>query len=240
MKAPKLFKLSPKTILVQWEAVISAEIQQEIQYTERLLQHHFSEEILETTPTYTELAIYLKQEISTAIVEEKLAEILQQKDATEIKISARVVTIPVCYETDYAPDITEVSTYHKISEEELILLHTQPVYQVSFIGFLPGFPYLTGLSEKLYTPRKQTPRQHILKGSVGIGGKQTGVYPSNSPGGWNIIGCSPLPFFSVEKEQPSLLLAGDRLQFQSISKDEFKLISLEVASGVYELKTQTL
>ncbi|WP_432411069.1 5-oxoprolinase subunit PxpB [Rasiella sp. SM2506] len=240
MKAPKLFKPSPKTLLLQWDSVISEEIQQAIRHTEALLRHHFSNEILEITPTYTELAVYCKKDITISAFEKKFVEVFQKKSKNEHTTSSRLVTIPVCYDAFFGLDLAEVALYHKLTSEEIIELHTQSLYTVSFIGFLPGFPYLTGLSEKLYTPRKQTPRQHIPKGSVGIGGKQTGVYPSNSPGGWNIIGRSSLPFFSVEKERPSLLLAGDCLQFQSISKDEFNLISLEIASGVYQLKTQAL
>ncbi len=240
MKLPQFFKPSPKTILLQWESIISEETQQTIQYTEEILLHHFSEVILETTPTYNELAIYLKGEITMAAFQEKLVEVFQKEKSIQNKASAKLITIPVCYETEFASDLSEVMKYHNISKREVIQLHTQPVYQVSFIGFLPGFPYLTGLSEKLMTPRKTTPRANVVQGSVGIGGKQTGIYPSNSPGGWNIIGRSPIPIFSIEKEQPSLCKAGDSLKFQFISKAKFDYITLEVASGVYQLKIQEL
>lgn len=240
MKPPKIFKLAPKTILLQWEAIICEEIQKDIRETEGVLHLDFSEEILETTATYTEVAIYFKEGVSIATFEERFSRIVQSKMHSTTAVSSRVMTIPVCYAAKFGLDIPEVSNFHNITEAALIQLHTAPMYIVSFIGFLPGFPYLTGLSEKLYTPRKETPRQSISKGSVGIGGEQTGVYPSNSPGGWNIIGRSPLDFFAIEKEVPTLLKAGDRVKFQPISIAEFELISLEVASGVYQLKTHTL
>ncbi len=240
MKPPLIFKLSPKTILLQWKSPISEKTQDEIRQTEHLFLLHFYEEILETTTTYTELAIYFKNEISISVVKEKVAAIVQQIDTTKVKAPTRIVTIPVCYEAEFGVDLAEVALFHKVTSEEVIILHTEPIYRVSFIGFLPGFPYVSGLSEKLFTPRKKTPRTSVSKGSVGIGGKQTGVYPGNSPGGWNIIGRSPLEFFSVEKEFPSLLQAGDSIQFEAISKKEYELISAEVASGVYPLKTRKL
>jgi inhibitor of KinA len=240
MKIPKLFNPSPNTILLQWPPGISEEIQQTIQHTKYVVKRHFSEEILEITPTYNEIAVYLKEEVSTAAFMKKLTEVIQQERVEVISNAASVVTIPVCYDYEFALDLAAVAQFHTISEEEVIIFHTQPLYRVSFIGFLPGFPYVTGLSEKLHTPRKETPRATVLKGSVGIGGQQTGVYPSNSPGGWHIIGRSPIAFFSAEREVPSLLSAGDTIKFQAISKAEFDLICLEIASGVYQLKIQTL
>tara|TARA_A100000171_G_scaffold52954_2_gene74586 strand:- start:5655 stop:6377 length:723 start_codon:yes stop_codon:yes gene_type:complete len=240
MKFPKIFKLSPKTTLLQWQPVISEEAQQVLQQTEQLMLHHFSEEISEMTLAYNELAIYWKTTKNPSAFEEKLKMLLNTAKNAMPEKSATLVTIPVCYEAPYALDLAEVAAYHKISEEEVVQLHSQPLYNVSFIGFLPGFPYLTGLSEKLHTPRKETPRTSLAKGSVGIGGAQTGVYPGVSPGGWQIIGRSPLQFFSTERASPSLLTAGDSLQFQPISKSEFEQISLEVASGVYQVKTEII
>lgn len=240
MKLPKILKIAPKTILLQWEAIICKEIQKDILNIKQGLLLNFSEEILETTATYAELAVYFKAEICTATFIEKFSEILLSKQQNSPVAATRVVIIPVCYEAIFGLDGNEVCKFHNIAETELIKLHTEPTYSVSFIGFLPGFPYLTGLSEKLHTPRKEMPRALVSKGSVGIGGGQTGVYPSNSPGGWNIIGRSPLDFFSIKKEVPSLLKAGDHIKFQAITKAEFELISLEVASGIYQLKTHTL
>jgi len=240
MKLPRVFKFSPKTILLQWEPVISEEVQQAIRLTEQFLLNNFKDQIFETTLTYNELAIYLKVNLPISVVEEKLDELSKNKIKVITESAAKALIIPVCYEAEFALDLAEVANYHKITEEEVVKLHSQTVYTVSFVGFLPGFPYLMGLSEKLYTPRKETPRTSVAQGSVGIGGKQTGVYPSNSPGGWQLIGRSPLEFFTTEKASPSLLKAGDNIQFQPISKAKFELISLEIASGVYQLKTEIL
>jgi inhibitor of KinA len=238
MKPPEIFRPCPATILLQWEAVISEETEIAIQASEQIISTYFSEEIHEMTPTYTELALYVKKELKTSEFEARFIEMFTQQAAHVAIINPVIINIPVCYDTEFAPDLSRVAKYHGISEEKVIQLHSQTIYTISFIGFLPGFPYVRGLSEKLYTPRIDTPRTHIAKGSVGIGGKQTGIYPSDSPGGWNIIGRSPLAFFSAKKQQPSLLKAGDRVQFEPISKDEFDLIALEVATGIYQLKTQ--
>lgn len=131
------------------------------------------------------------------------------------------VTIPVCYGELYGPDIQEVADVNNLSIQEVISLHTQAVYTVYMIGFVPGFAYMGGMNEQLATPRKATPRQAITAGSVGIAGKQTGIYPLETPGGWQIIGRTPLKLFDATRTQPALLKAGDRVIFKSIPLQEF-------------------
>lgn len=131
--------------------------------------------------------------------------------------------IPVCYEPDYAIDLQDLMTYHHLTAKEIIDLHTAPTYQIAFLGFSPGFPFLTGLDPKLYTPRKERPRTTVPKGAVGIAGHQTGIYPASSPGGWQIIGQTPIDLLTIDNpEQPTLLLPGDQLVFYPISKEEFQ------------------
>ncbi|RDK87265.1 5-oxoprolinase subunit PxpB [Marinirhabdus gelatinilytica] len=240
MKLPSIFQLSEKTVLLRWEPSGVSEIEERIQIIATALIERFATETIEVTPTYNELAIYLRTETNTANFIKNLEDFLHRFKIAETSFSARIVTVPVCYGEQFAPDIATVAKYHNIPKEKVIQWHTAPLYGVSFIGFLPGFPYLRGLPEKLHTPRLATPREKVARGSVGIGGSQTGVYPTGSPGGWNIIGRSPLEFFSVEKQPPSLLRAGDKLKFQSISTREFELISIAVASGTYPLKTETI
>ena len=136
MLIPKIFKPSPRTILLQWEPIIAEKVQQSIRQTEQVVANYFDQEILEMTPTYNELALYLKEGVEISEFEQRFMELLQQKVADAITVSSRLITIPVCYETEFAPDLTAVATYHNISEEEVIKLHSQTVYQVSFIGFL--------------------------------------------------------------------------------------------------------
>ena len=134
------------------------------------------------------------------------------------------VEIPVCYDPEFGPDLADVARRAQISREEVVDLHSAAEYRVACIGFVPGFPFLVGLPKKLATPRRSTPRKEIAPGSVGIGGTQTGIYPLRSPGGWNLIGRTPLKLFNPAKNPPALLRAGDRVRFRAIARDEFELL----------------
>ncbi|GAE92047.1 allophanate hydrolase 2 subunit 1 [Gracilibacillus boraciitolerans JCM 21714] len=131
--------------------------------------------------------------------------------------------IPVCYDPIFGLDIDHVATSHQLTIEEVIRLHTSPTYDIAFLGFSPGFPFLTGMDKKLATNRKETPRREVSKGAVGIaGGEQTGVYPSASPGGWNIIGRTPIELLPLKEGKPTLFYpGGDQLSFYAISPSEF-------------------
>ncbi|MEI6590099.1 MAG: 5-oxoprolinase subunit PxpB [Verrucomicrobiota bacterium] len=136
---------------------------------------------------------------------------------------AKPVEIPVCYDKSLGQDLESVAAKAKLSIEALIKLHTSVTYHVHAVGFAPGFPYLAGLSSKLHTPRLQTPRQKVPAGSVGIGGDHTGVYPFSTPGGWNLIGQTPLTLFDITWDSPALLHVGDQVIFKAISKEEFSI-----------------
>jgi len=142
-------------------------------------------------------------------------------DADVAEVSPRVVDIPVCYGGSFGPDLAEAASFCGLSETELIRLHSEAVYTVEMIGFVPGFPYLSGLPAQLAVPRRAVPRQSVQAGSVGIGGSQTGVYPLETPGGWHIIGRTPLRLFRPELESPSLLAAGDLVRFQPVTSDRY-------------------
>ena len=134
------------------------------------------------------------------------------------------IVLPVCYVADYGLDLDEVARNAKLSVDEVIDLHTRQIYKVYMIGFVPGFAYLGGMHERLATARKLVPRATVAAGSVGIAGKQTGIYPLETPGGWQIIGQTPLKMFDSGRSQPSLLKAGDEVQFKSVNFEEFKAL----------------
>lgn len=139
--------------------------------------------------------------------------------------AARLVRIPVCYGGEYGPDLEYVAKYHKMTPEEVVKLHTSGNYLVYMIGFAPGFPYVGGLPPEIATPRRETPRTKIPKGSVGIAGSQTGAYPLETPGGWQLIGRTPLALFKEDdEEQPSVLQAGDKLEFYAVTPEEYEEI----------------
>lgn len=134
---------------------------------------------------------------------------------------ATTVTIPVCYDAEFGPDLADVAAHNGISAEDVVRLHSSASYVVYFLGFSPGFAYLGGLSEALYTPRLATPRQRVPAGSVGIAGSQTGVYPIESPGGWRLIGRTPLRIFKPLSTTPTLLQPGNIVRFVPIHRDTF-------------------
>lgn len=142
--------------------------------------------------------------------------------------------LPVSYEKEFGIDLEEISNQLNISAEELIALHTGNVYTVYGIGFLPGFMYLGGLPKVLETARKDTPRMLVKKGAVGIAGKQTGVYPQESPGGWNIIGNCPVPVFDTTKNEPCFVSVGDQIQFYEVPRAKYDLCKIEVEVGIYQ------
>jgi inhibitor of KinA len=138
---------------------------------------------------------------------------------------ARLIEIPVCYDPEFALDLDHVASQAKLPPTEVVDLHSRAEYRVSCIGFVPGFPFLAGLPKELAAPRRATPRKEIPAGSVAIGGAQTGIYPLRSPGGWNLIGRTPLQLFDPEKTPPAFLRAGDRVCFRAITREEFEALA---------------
>ena len=185
--------------------------------------------ILELAPAYTTIGIFFDPLRVAAAAPESIFDSLAGQIRKAIshakksaaKTASRVVEIPVCYDPEFALDLDEVAQQTGLSAKEIVDLHRSATYHVNCVGFTPGFPFLSGLSAKLVVPRRSTPRKEIPIGSVAIAGKQTGVYPVKSPGGWNIIGRSPLHFFDVAKNPPALLSAGDRVRFRSITREKF-------------------
>jgi inhibitor of KinA len=136
-----------------------------------------------------------------------------------------LVEIPVCYGGEFGSDLHVVASHAQLAVEEVIALHVAPEYLVHMVGFTPGFPYLGGLDARLATPRRAQPRPLVPAGAVGIAGLQTGVYSLPTPGGWQLVGRTPLRLFDANRDQPSLLRAGDRLRFVPISAAEFQRLS---------------
>ncbi|AWT49922.1 allophanate hydrolase subunit 1 [Psychrobacter sp. YP14] len=144
-------------------------------------------------------------------LKQHLTQLIKQTEGQSIQ--GKHIQIPVQYGGEYGPDLKPMAQALGLSVEEVVKLHSEAIYTVYFIGFQPGFPYLGGLSEKLYFPRRETPRTQVPAGSVGIGGEQTGVYPFSSPGGWQLLGRTQMPLFDLTQNPPTALSAGDTLQF---------------------------
>ena len=136
-----------------------------------------------------------------------------------------LVEIPVCYDGEFGPDLGEVAEHAKLAQAEVIALHTASEYHVAMLGFAPGFPYLLGLDARLHAPRRASPRTRVPAGSVAIGGAQTGIYPRELPGGWRLIGRTPLTLFDAQRDPPALLAPGQRVRFRAISAQEFAALT---------------
>jgi inhibitor of KinA len=188
---------------------------------------------IEIAPAYTTVALFYDpvQAIDAGASAENVVGWFEQRirqalsDAGEIhadRIETSLLEIPVCYEQEFALDLDEVAEHAGVHAREVVDLHCRAQYRVHCVGFTPGFPFLGGLAPKIATPRRDVPRKEIPAGSVAIGGKQTGIYPIKSPGGWNVIGRTPLRLFDPQKNPPALLQAGDSVRFRSISREEFE------------------
>jgi len=192
--------------------------------------------VIELAPAYTSVAVFFHASAvakATGVahdVFESLAAHIRAAVAARghpgrmKRAASRGIEIPVCYDPEFAPDLDEVVRHAGISAKEVVDLHSTAEYRVACIGFVPGFPFLAGLPKKLATPRLETPRKEIPPGSVGIGGAQTGIYPLRSPGGWNLIGRTPLELFDPTKIPPALLQAGDHVRFRAIAREEFEAL----------------
>lgn len=229
----EIIPFGENAFLIEWSDEISQHNHSQVNSINSVIKEKYSEFIVETTPSYQSLAIYFKKGVDVLLIIESINHILNENFTFKASKN-RVVQIPVCYEEEFGLDLKQLSNLHKLPPKSIIAHHTKPIYPVYFIGFLPGFPYLEGLNPLISTPRKEKPRRVVKAGSVGIAGNQTGVYPMDSPGGWNIIGRSPISFFDAKKDSPSLLRTGDAVKFESISKFDFYQIEKAVKNNSYE------
>lgn len=188
--------------------------------------------VVDVVPAFATVAVFFDPTKAGTFEELQAAlkSLVEQAEATSANSEGKVISIPVCYGGEFGPDIEAVALHAGVSTDEVIALHSGGDYLVHAIGFAPGFPYLGGLPQQLATPRRATPRSRVPAGSVGIGGAQTGIYPLETPGGWNLIGRTPLTLFDGGQAQPSLLRAGDRVKFAPIAVEEFK----RATSGVLD------
>lgn len=193
--------------------------------------------IKDLLPTYRSIIVYYDPLL---ISFEDLKNIIEKNckvDNSSVEsIKKYIVEIPVLYGGEYGPDIENIASHNNLTTEEVIKIHTSGEYLVYMLGFTPGFPYLGGMDKRIATPRLKTPRTKIPAGSVGIAGEQTGVYPIESPGGWQLLGRTPLNFFDANSEKPFLINAGEYIKFVSISEGEYHKIIEQIKNKTYNLK----
>ena len=226
----KIFPLGDAALVIDFGNFIDEPINKLVHSVFYQLQKDPIPGVIESVPAYSSLTVYydvlsIRKKINgekTAFewISEKVKEYLSGK-RIKVEDTGTFIRIPVCYEKEYGTDLDFIALLNQITIDEIIHLHTSALYRVYMLGFLPGFAYMGLVDEKIAAPRKQFPAP-VEAGSIGIAGRQTGIYPLRSPGGWQIVGRTPLNLFDKEKEDPTLFKSGDTIQFYSITKDEFE------------------
>lgn len=216
---------------------ISEEINKKIRAMTLAIEAQNIPGIIEVVPTYRSLMIHYNPLKANYY---ELVDVLKnmEKNMDNVELPApEVIEIPTLYGKEYGPDIENVAQHNKLTVEEVIKIHTSKEYLIYMLGFTPGFSYLGGMDKKIATPRLQSPRTKIPGGSVGIAGEETGIYSISSPGGWQLIGRTPIELFAPKRENPILLKSGNYITFKSIDEEEYIKIKEAVENGTYEYKS---
>ncbi len=217
-------------VLIEFDNIISEAVNDKVQQLAAAIDGAKCDYIIEVVPAYRSLCVYYNAlAIEFADMVEVLRNIYQQVDQCDLA-PAMLVEIPVCYDEAFAPDLAHVAKVNGLTKQEVIDIHSAAEYRIYMLGFTAGFPYLGGLDKRIATPRLSEPRTSVAAGSVGIAAEQTGVYPEESPAGWQIIGRTPLKLYDATRAEPILLKAGDYLHFYPISSQHFAEIAADRAA----------
>jgi len=221
MKAPEIRLCGDTAILAQWKEIINPRLNMAIHALCTALQNDALPGLIETVPGYNTLLLhYDPMQTDAYALQERLLSLCASLTMHRTG-KQRTTEIPVCYGGEYGPDLQTVCEKASRNAQQVISLHSKPRYFIYMLGFTPGFAYMGGLNKRLATPRLKTPRTRIPAGSVGIAGDQTGIYPQTSPGGWQLIGRTPLCLFDPAREDPFLLHAGESVRFVPITEKEY-------------------
>ncbi|MCI7179571.1 MAG: 5-oxoprolinase subunit PxpB [Schaedlerella sp.] len=230
----RILTAGDSSLLIEFGKIISPDINRKIAVTVQLIKAQQTPGVVDIIPAFCSLLInYDPRVISYEEIRDRMQTILK----IDVKADAarkKIYEIPVCYGGEFGPDLDNIAQHAGLSPEEVIQIHSSRDYLIYMLGFLPGFCYLGGLDERIHTPRLANPRLKISAGSVGIGGSQTGIYPLDSPGGWQLMGMTPVKTYDPQREVPILVEAGDYIRFIPIDKDEFYRIKELVQSGQYQ------
>jgi inhibitor of KinA len=232
---PRYLPSGDRALTVELGDSISPETNRRVHNLMRALETRNMDGVLDLVPSYRSLLVhYDPLTLSLSHLKEELSA-LNAAQATGVLNTPRVVHVPTLYGGHMGPDLDHVAQHNNLTVDEVISIHCGTDYLVYMLGFSPGFPYLGGMSESIATPRLDTPRLAIPAGSVGIAESQTGIYPTETPGGWQLIGRTPLQFFDPYRQPPSLVEPGDYLRFVSINEDDYESFQAQVEEGAYQL-----
>lgn len=227
MIIPRIYSIHDRAITIEFSQIIDEYINMQVIAWQQEIEANPFSGFIECVPAYSSLTIYFGADCNIDDLKNKLQKkITITENKNHFNTSSKnqdeqTIEIPVCYDSQFGHDLPLLSSALKLSIEEIIQIHSEHMYRVYMIGFIPGFPYIGVLPQQLETSRKQNPSLKIPSGSIGIAGKQTGIYPTEIPGGWQIIGRTPLTIFNKINEPACLLKAGDRVKFVPITKKEF-------------------
>ncbi|AWW32557.1 allophanate hydrolase subunit 1 [Echinicola strongylocentroti] len=225
--------ISPTLLELYWPPKIAPSTLKEMTSLKATVQQLWQEDLLDVIMGYHCLSLRFKAPFQLNDIINKLEEIAETSAEGASKHSGKRWLIPVWYS---GKDLNMVAEHTGLSADQIINLHKKHPYLLYFYGFMPGFMYLGGLDERLFAPRKTQPDPLIEKGAVAIGGKQTGIYPMDSPGGWNVIGKTPVQLFNIKKDPPLQPQPGDEIKFEAISKEDFHTISTQIAEKNYQIR----
>ena len=234
MQNIRILTAGDSSILIEFGKEINPEINGKITSLVQLMKEQHIEGVVDMIPAFCTLLVnYDPRVITYEEIRDRMEKLLKiETRASESR--RRVYEIPVCYGGEYGPDIENIAEHAGLSVEEVIRIHSSRDYLIYMLGFLPGFCYLGGLDERIHTPRLANPRIKINAGSVGIGGSQTGIYPLDSPGGWQLMGMTPVKTYDPEREVPILVEAGDYIRFVPVDESEYKRVKELVERGEYQ------
>ena len=233
MKETKILTAGDSSLLIQFGQEISPEINAQITAFVHLMREQHLEGVTDVIPAFTSLLInYDPRVIDYRKLKRRLEKLLKLEVSKKAS-SSHIFEIPVCYGGEYGPDLENIAKHANLTTQEVITIHSSSDYLIYMLGFLPGFSYLGGLDERIHTPRLANPRIRIPAGSVGIGGSQTGIYPLDSPGGWQLLGLTPVKTYDPNRDVPILFEAGDYIRFVPVSESDFANIKNEVDNGTY-------